>query len=464
MKAPGKDRIDAALARLEEVFPAERLLVDAAACDAYGTDSSRLLHPPFAVALPEDERQVAQAVRIAFETGVPAVARGRGTATTGASLAESGGFAIAFDLLDSIVRINAANRTATVQPGVLNGRLQEELARHGLFWPPDPGSAAYCSVGGNLATAAAGPRGIRYGGVRENVVGMRVVTGTGEIVGCGCSAAKCVSGYDLMRLVIGSEGTLALIVEAVVKLQPLPVSVSAVRADFADDDAALAAVSDLLRGRSTPAALEFVDGQCARLIADGPEAGPGAAMLLLQYEGCDERAGSRQAEQAVLLLRGLFGCRSAELRDPDDMWRQRRVLSQRLREVAPVKINEDVAVPVDCLAGLVSRARQAAREAGARCLIFGHAGVGNLHVNLLLERDDEESRAAAERALASIFSHAVECGGTISGEHGIGIAKRRFMKIEHGEQALRLMGAVKEVFDPGGILNPGKVIPASDTD
>ena len=460
-RIPGKDRIDAALARLGEIFPAERLLVDAAACAAYGTDNSRLLFPPFAVVVPENERQVAQAVRIGFETEVPVIPRGRGTATTGASLAERGGFAVAFDRLDSIVKINAAGRTAVVQPGVLNGRLQEEAGKCGLFWPPDPSSAAYCSVGGNLATAAAGPRGIKYGGVRENVVGLRVVTGIGETIECGCRAVKCVSGYDLMRLVIGSEGTLAVIVEAVVKLSPLPAATSAVVASFADDASALAAVSDLLRGGSTPAALEFVDGQGAGLIA--PDAGADA-LLLIQYDERDDSSAGREAEQAIAALRRLPGCKTAEKREPAEMWGQRKVLSQRLREIAPAKINEDVAVPVDCMAELVEQARSAAREAGAGCLIFGHAGAGNLHINLLLEQDDEKSRAAAEGALARIFACAVECGGTISGEHGIGIAKRRFMALEHDRQAVKLMRAVKEVFDPGGILNPGKVLPEPDTD
>ena len=413
---------------------------------------------------PENERQVAQAVRIGFETEVPVIARGRGTATTGASLAEFGGFALALDLLDAIVEINAAGRTATVQPGVLNGRLQEEAGKHGLFWPPDPSSAAYCSVGGNLATAAAGVRGIKYGGVRENVTGLRVVTGIGETVECGCRAVKCASGYDLMRLVIGSEGTLAVVVEATLRLYPLPAATSAVAARFADDASALAAVSDLLRTRSTPAALEFIDGQCARLVASNPDADAADSLLLIQYDERDEAGAGREAEQAIAALRGLSGCRSAARQDPAEMWNQRKVLSQRLREVAPVKINEDVAVPVDRMAELVKRTRAAAHDAGVDCLIFGHAGVGNLHINLLLERDDEKSRAAAEGALARIFTCAVECGGTISGEHGIGTAKRRFMALEHDEPAVKLMRAVKEVFDPGGILNPGKVLPEPGAD
>ena len=381
---PDRNKIDTALTRLGEVFPADRMLVDQAACEAYGTDNSRLFLPPFAVVLPDNERQVAQAVRIGFATGVPVIPRGRGTATTGASLAESGGFAIAFDLLDSIVRISPATRSATVQPGVLNGRLAEAAAEHRLFWPPDPSSAAYCSIGGNLATAAAGPRGIKYGGVRENVLGLRVVTGYGETIACGSQALKCVSGYDLMRLVIGSEGTLAVIVEATLKLAPLPAASSALIACFADDQAALAAVAELLRSRSTPAALEFVDAPSARLMASASPADPDGALLLIQYDESQPDSADRQADQAIETLERLSGCKLAARQEPAGMWRQRKVLSQRLREVAALKINEDVAVPVEHLGTLVKRARAAARQAGADCLIFGHAGAGNLHINLLV--------------------------------------------------------------------------------
>ena len=185
-------------------------------------------------------------------------------------------------------------------------------------------------------------------------------------------------------------------------------------------------------------------------------------MLLLLYDESDQAAADRAADRTLAVLRKLDGCISATRQDPQLMGEKRKVLSQRLRELAPVKINEDVAVPVNCMADLAARAQRAARESGARCLIFGHAGLGNLHVNLLLEREDENCRSAAEKALTEIFTYAVECGGTISGEHGIGIAKSRFMAIEHQRQELRLMAAIKEVFDPGGILNPGKILPAAD--
>ncbi len=462
VKKPSEAQLEQALVRLREALPQDQLLVGEAVGLAYGTDNSRMLHPPFAVALPANEQQVADVVRIACETGVPVMPRGRGTSSTGSSLAECGGFALATDRLNAIVAVNPANRTATVQPGVLNRDLQEQAGTAGLFWPPDPGSAAYCSVGGNLATAAAGPRGIKYGGVRENVLGLRAVTAAGEIVSCGSQAAKCAAGYDLTRLIVGSEGTLAVITEATLRLVPLPAASCGTLACFASDEQALDAVGALLQLPATPAALEFIDRACASLLHDAGLPPQAQGVLLVQHDAGSSASAKGSAAAAVQLLRAQDGCLQAEERAPAELLEAREVLSQRLRELAPVKINEDVAVPVDRLADLLREARTVAADAGARCAVFGHAGAGNLHINLLLDEDSEQSRSSAETALERIFGFAVGCGGAISGEHGIGIAKRRFMRLQADAPTLKLMRAIKQAFDPAGVLNPGKILPEGD--
>ena len=437
---------------------------DPAECLGYGYDNSRRLSVPWAVALPTTAAQVVALVRACHAARVPLVARGRGTNTTGASVPVAGGVVVSFERMDRIVEVRPGDRCAVVEPGVLNGDLQRALQAHGLFWPPDPTSADYSTVGGNLACNAGGPRAVKYGASRDNVLALAVVTGRGELVRLGSATTKGSTGYDLQRLLVGSEGTLGLIVEATLRLTPLPAARRALRALYRDVGAAAAAVARLMAQPVTPSMLEFMDGECVRLAREAGGADlPAAAGALLMIEADGEAATLPAAIEA--LRQAASGDGLLALEDAADeaararLWAARKALSPALRTLAPGKINEDVVVPVSRIPELVGGVQALARESGLPIVCFGHAGNGNLHVNLLYDPADAGQAAMAAATMPRVFALALSLGGTLSGEHGIGLAKREFMAGALDSGALDLMRGLKALFDPHGILNPGKLLP-----
>jgi D-lactate dehydrogenase len=431
---------------------------------AYAYDNSRRLSLPDAVALPTTRAQVIALVLACREHRVPLVARGRGTNTTGASVPVGGGVVVSFERMDRIVDIRPGDRCAVVEPGVLNGALQRALQPLGLFWPPDPTSADYSTIGGNLACNAGGPRAVKYGATRDNVLALTVVTGAGELVHCGSATTKGATGYDLQRLLVGSEGTLGLIVEATLKLTPSPRQRRALRAVYRDVDAAAAAVARLMAQPATPSMLEFMDGDCVRLARDvGGADLPAGAGALLMIEADGDAATLPAAIEALEAAASGDGLVALDTADDEAararLWAARKALSPALRTLAPGKINEDVVVPVSRLPELVAGVQALARESGLAIVSFGHAGNGNLHVNILFDPADPAQASGAEAALARVFALALGLGGTLSGEHGIGLAKRAFMAQAVDAPTLALMHQLKAVFDPDGILNPGKLLP-----
>ncbi len=437
---------------------------DPAECLVYGYDNSRLLSVPWAVALPTTREQVVAVVRACAEHRVPLVARGRGTNTTGASVPVAGGVVVSFERMDRILEVRPGDRCAIVEPGVLNGTLQRALQADGLFWPPDPTSADFSTVGGNLACNAGGPRAVKYGASRDNVLALAVVTGTGELVRLGSATTKGSTGYDLQRLLVGSEGTLGLIVEATLRLTPLPAARRAMRALYRDVDSAAAAVARLMAQPVTPSMLEFMDGECVRLAREGGGVDlPAEAGALLMIEA-DGEAGTLPAAIEAL-GRAASGEGLLALEEAADeaararLWAARKALSPALRKLAPGKINEDVVVPVSRIPELVRGVQALSRESRLPIVTFGHAGNGNLHVNLLFDPADAAQAAQAAATMPRVFALALDLGGTLSGEHGIGLAKRDFMETALDPGALGLMQALKRLFDPAGILNPGKLLP-----
>ncbi|HRO64259.1 FAD-linked oxidase C-terminal domain-containing protein [Thermomonas sp.] len=436
--------------------------MDAASRETHAQDDSRRHALPAAVALPQTREQVIALVRACRAHEVPIIARGAGTATTGAAVPTQAGIVVAFTRMHRILAIRAEDRCAVVEPGVLNGDLQAALQAHGLFWPPDPSSAAMCSIGGNLATNAGGPRAVKYGATRDNVLGLVAVTGAGELITCGGPYTKNSSGYDLTRLIIGSEGTLALIVEATLKLSPRPIAQAGLRAFYHDARSAAAAVSRLMAQPEVPAALEFMDRRSLELLRrNGSEIPEAGAMLLIEADGSvdtlpDSLAALGAAAEGVGLLDmdvALDGAARARL------WAARRALSPALRTIAPGKLNEDVVVPVSRIPDLVAGVEALAAESALTIVSFGHAGNGNLHINILYHPDDADETARAQAALPRIFDLALALGGALSGEHGIGLSKRDFMAGAFDPATLATMRAVKAAFDPDGILNPGKLLP-----
>lgn len=436
--------------------PSERL--------AYAYDNSRRQALPDAVALPTSREQVLALVRACRAHRVPVVARGRGTNTAGASVPVAGGVVVSFERMDRILDIRPGDRCAVVEPGVLNGDLQVALQPHGLFWPPDPTSAAFSTIGGNLACNAGGPRAVKYGASRDNVLALTAVTGAGELITCGTATTKGATGYDLHRLIVGSEGTLALIVEASLRLTPAPAARRALRAIYRDVASAAQAVARLMAQPVTPSMLEFMDAAAVRLARDVGGAdlpGNAGALLMIEVDGDDEtlphaiEALMRTAEGEGLVALDDAADDAAR----DKLWAARKMLSPALRTLAPGKINEDVVVPVSRIPALIDGVQALAKEFALPIVCFGHAGNGNLHVNLLYDPADASQAERAHAALARVFALTLSLGGTLSGEHGIGLAKRDFMPQALTPPTLALMRQLKSVFDPDGILNPGKLLP-----
>ena len=437
------------------------LVTDPAECLAYGYDNSRRQAQPDAIVFPIEHAQVVQLVRACCAARTPLIARGRGTNTTGATVPIDGGVVVSFERMNRIVKIDSDNRLAVVEPGVLNGDLQTALAERGFFWPPDPTSSPYCTIGGNLACNAAGPRAVKYGSCRENTLALRAVTGAGEELRCGVNTTKGAVGYDLTRLLIGAEGTLAIITQATLKLTPKPAAKATLAASYADVAAATAAVTRIMAQPVVPCALEFMDDEALRLARTHagdaiPEAG---ALLVVEADGdASDLPRAIDALAAAARGAGLIALRTtADAHEAETLWAARRALSPALRTLSPDKINEDVVVPVSRLPELIARLRGIAQKHAIPIVNFGHAGNGNLHVNLL-PRDAQE-HARAENALPEVFVAVLELGGTLSGEHGIGLAKRDFLTQALDPAALALMRGIKAQFDPDGILNPGKLLP-----
>jgi D-lactate dehydrogenase len=454
----------AALHRLRAALPSGCLLTDPADCLAYGYDNSRRVALPQAVAFATAADEVAAVVSLCNEFGLPLVARGRGTNTTGATVPIAGGVVLSLERMNRILRLSPGDRLLECEAGALNGEVQAAAAEKGLFWAPDPTSAGYSTVGGNLACNAGGPRAVKYGTARDNVLGLSAITGSGLQIHTGTRTTKGVVGYDLTRLLCGSEGTLAVITATTLKLLPLPQARRTLRAVYADVPSAAAAVARLMAQPDTPCALEFFDTDAVHLAQQYRDCGLPAnagALLLIDVDGAlDDIARVQQSVAATAGGAGLIELRAAATKEEaDTLWAARKALSPALRSLAPKKVNEDVAVPVSRLPELVAGIEEISRRHSLRIVCFGHAGNGNLHVNLLADPDDPSQMRAIEAALHEVFRLVLSLQGTISGEHGVGIDKRDYVGWEIDATTLALMRELKRVFDPQGILNPGKALP-----
>ena len=434
----------------------------------YGTDALKRGHPAEAVVFPGTTPEVAEIARLCNQHRVPMVPRGAGTGYTGGSVPMLGGVVIAFDRMNRIVEIDEANLIAIVEPNVITGDLQDAVEKLGLFYPPDPASLRQSAIGGNVAECAGGPRAFKYGTTKKYVLGLEAVLPTGEIVETGGKVVKNVVGYDLTQLLVGSEGTLAIITKIILRLIPRPPVQSTLRASFSDVESAVAAVTNIIRARVVPAALELVDGDSLEAVARNlgvrslaPEGT--AAILLVEVDGVpaaveDEaarvEAACREAGASEVL-------RAKDEAERQELWRVRRELSFSLKQIAPLKLNHDVVVPkgrIPELFALVARIRE---QSGLRIPLFGHAGDGNIHVNIMLDPADGDALTRAHAAERVLFEGVVALEGSISGEHGIGFAKAPFLTIELSPEEIALMKRVKQAFDPNGVLNPGKIFPSA---
>ncbi len=455
---------NAILTRLGEIAGPENLLTEAADCWPYGYDNSRRQAMPDAVVLASRQEQILPLVELCNQHKIPLIARGRGTGTTGATVPIHGGIIPSLERMNRIIKMDPANRVMVVEPGVTNQQVQDTAAEHGFFWSPDPTSAAFCSVGGNLAYNSAGPRTVKYGSTRDNVLGLRAITGAGKAIRTGVYTSKGVVGYDLTRLLIGSEGTLAIITEANLKLTPLPEAKRTLQAIYKNMHSAAKAVSAIMAQPVTPCALEFIDGQAIEMIRSYSEAelpqGAGA-MLMIEVDGLE--AGLDQAAETVAAAARNDGLLSITLakskQEVKQLWDTRKALSPALRNVAPKKINEDVVVPVSEIPVLINGLTDLANKHDITIVNFGHAGNGNIHVNLLVDPDDTQQMRRADQCLDEVFSLVLKLNGSISGEHGVGLVKRDFVSREIDADTLELMHNIRRQFDPNNILNSDKKLP-----
>jgi len=452
------------LAALVAKAGAENVLTDPGDCLPYGLDNSGMQGLPVAVVFATSAAQVSHIVHLCRDHQIAIVPRGRGSGTSGGAVVLGDAIVLSSERMNRILEINRADRYCRVEPGVLNGDLQSALARHGFFWPPDPSSADYCTVGGNLAYNSAGPRAVKYGTPRENTLGLSVVIGNGNILECGVRTTKGVVGYDLTRLFVGSEGTLGFITAATLRITPLAKEKRSLRALYTSIEAATQAVTRIMGQPDTPCALEFMDATCVRLLREAnPDLLPARtrAILIIDLDGSPaavDAATDRVARYAKHedLLRLNTARNQAE---SQQLWSARKALSPRLREIAPGKLNEDVVVPVSRLPDLI-HGLDALAQRHALCIAnFGHAGNGNIHVNLLYDPADASQSAAATRCLDDVLKLVLSLGGTLSGEHGVGTQKRDFIHRELGTDVLAAMRDIKYCLDPDNIMNPGKMLP-----
>lgn len=432
----------------------------------YGSDATNQpQYRPDAVARPGSTEEVAQLIRAARRHAVPVVPRGAGSGLTGGALPLDGGLVCAMTRFNRIIEIDPDNLVAVVEPGVVTAAFQAEVEKVGLFYPPDPASRDFSTLGGNAAENAGGTRAVKYGVTRDYVLGLDVVLGTGETIHTGVRTAKGVVGYDLTRLLIGSEGTLGIITRLVLRLVPKPEAKETVVAYYADLADTARTVAAMTAARIVPATLEFMDRASINCVEDYLNQGldrTAGGLLLIETDGPAAQARA-EAELAVDLCRQC-GARevrlAADVDEAEAMWRARRAISPALFRVATGKMNEDVVVPRSRIPEMIRASEEIARKHGLQIISFGHAGDGNIHSNVMYDKDDPEQVVQAHEAVRALFAATLALGGTISGEHGIGETKRDFIDMEIQSESLALMKRIKAAFDPDGIMNPGKVFPA----
>jgi glycolate oxidase len=428
----------------------------------YAYDATNRHYRPDAVVFPGNTGEVSAIMRAANEYRFFVVPRGAGTGMSGGALAIQGGLTMVMTRFDRILSIDGDNLVAEVEPGVITGHFQEAVEREGLFYPPDPSSAAYSTLGGNVGECAGGPRAVKYGVTRDYVLALEVVLPTGEVIATGTRTAKGVVGYDLTRLIVGSEGTLGVVTKIVLRLLPLPEVVGTLRAVFVRIQDAGRAVSEIVRSGVIPRSVEYMDQAAIRCVDDYLHIGlpvNAGAMLLLEVDGSPSAVDAGLQVLAAICEKG--GAQQVQIAESEqevqDLWRARKAISPALFRLGPDKINEDIVVPRSRIPEMVAWIDDLRKRTGLTLVTFGHAGDGNIHFNIMLDKGDKEALNKAEAAVEALFRHTVALGGTLSGEHGVGITKAPYLDMELGASELALMKRIKVAFDPHGILNPGKI-------
>ncbi len=457
---------DEVIRELREVLAPDELILDVGEMAPFGSDETEDFHfAPHIVARPRRREAVVPILAAATRHGVPVTPRGGGTGLSGGALPVRGGLVLSLDRLDRIVEIDESDMVAVVEPGVITQVLQEEVAKRGLYYPPDPASRGSCTIGGNLAENAGGPHAVKYGVTADYVLGLEAVLADGTTIRTGSRCRKDVAGYDLTRLLVGSEGTLAVITEATLRLIPQPAHRALFLAPFPTLQGGLDAVLAVLR-EQTPSACEYLEraaleAAARHLSRDVPSAGA-ESFLFMEVDGGSEEDVEAQMVAAgeILEAAGALEVRVAVTdRERDELWSLRRAAGEAVKALSTYK-EEDCSVPPSRIVELVLGVKEIAARHGIETICYGHAGDGNVHVNILrMDAGEATWRDELPRAIEEIFRLTVSLGGTITGEHGVGWTQRRYLPIRYGAAELALFRKLKHVFDPGGLLNPDKVLP-----
>lgn len=447
---------------LRAIVGSENVVVDPDRVEPYAADAVKEKFPPEAVVFPESTCEMVAILKLANEHLFPVTARGGGVGYTGGAVPVDGGIVIGTDRMNRIVEISVDDLYAVCQPGIRTIDLQQAVEKKGLMFAPDPASYKDSFIGGNIAENAGGMRTPKYGVTKHHVLGLEVVTATGEVIRTGGKTVKNVVGFDLTGLMCGSEGMLGIITEATLKLLPMPEATSTVRANFHSMEAACRVLTKFTPHGLLPMAMEVIDKFCVAAIEENFAFGlsrDAGAILLVAVDGSrDEVEKNSVLIESIIAENGGFDVLRAKTKEEEDkLWDVRRAISPSLMKYGTLKINEDVVVPRSKVPELVAEIEEIGRRNDTFVANFGHAGDGNIHVNFVVDRDDAAAIARARQCVSETFRLSVELGGTISGEHGIGYVKAPYLEYAIDRPTLEIMKAIKKVFDPNGILNPGKM-------
>jgi glycolate oxidase len=452
------------LDELRDIVGPDHVLTSPEDLICYSYDGTFAEHQPDAVVSPASTDEVSAICKIAYRDEIPVVPRGMASGLAAGTVPFGGGLVVNLTRLNRIVEIDEENMTATAQAGVITADLAAAVEARGLFYPPDPASIRQSTLGGNVTCNSGGPRCLKYGVTGDYVMAVEAVLADGRVLRTGNKCIKDVTGYDLVHLLVGSEGTLAIVTEVTVRLLPKPQAKRTVLAVFDFLETASEAVNAILRAGVLPATLEIIDETAVQCVEEYLHAGfdcTAEAQLIVETDG-DPASAAREIEVVADVCRQ-SGAKQVTIAqdatESDELWRARRSVSPSLGRVRPNKLGEDIVVPRSAIPEMVRRIKQISIEHDLPIVIFGHAGDGNLHPNILFDKRDEQEWERVEAAVGDLFAAAVELGGTLSGEHGVGVLKRPYLEMALGPLAVEVMAGIKYALDPKGILNPGKVIP-----
>ena len=454
------------LQRLKAIAGKDNVYTDKSDKITHSYDATRKSYLPDVVVYAESAGQVSEIVKLANSHLIPILARGAGSGFTGGTLPIKGGIVLVLTKMNRILSIDTENLVAVVEPGVVTSALQKEVEKVGLFYPPDPASKDFCTLGGNVAECAGGPRCVKYGVTKDYILGLEVVTATGEIIRTGGKTLKNVVGYDLTKLFVGSEGTLGVVTEVVLKLLPKPEAKKTMMVQFETIHGAARGVAEIIRAKIIPTTLEFLDAatiDCVRDISPIPLPEECRAILIIEVDG-DREVIERQAAKIMEVIQplGVIANQIASTaEESEEIWQVRRNVSSSLRKVNPDKFNEDIVVPRSKVPEMISALEELAEKYGVPIVNFGHAGDGNIHVNIMVDLAEDGMEETVHKVMDEIFRSALALEGSISGEHGIGTSKMNYLGMEIDSATVGYMQRIKTAFDPNNILNPGKIFQSS---